>query len=983
MLPERLQSRIRHQLSLASPDLEARALAIELAELGKRARERLEQCATLIRLGNEQAALQAAEAEPSLPDLCASLGFAGSEAWARLCEKHGLPTAPPPDDAQVLAVELLYGKPIEENHPLYRDYRQAIRERDDARALTVLRSIAAVNPGDGNARAELERLGAKFMRESLAKVAGLFARGDAEAATRLMDRMEQLGTSGLAGDPGWEESLRLRGEWIRAQSRRRIADHAARARDARAAGDWQACADAVGAARTLERNAGVRAEDADAATLGACESWAGEHVAAEAAAHRARAEIESLRDEWSRLSEEASRRESADLLRRLNQWLERAQAAADRLDPSSVDAAGRLSRALHQRLVRRHTLRTAAGVGVLLLAVLAGHLAFQSLRARSAIDTGLRQAEMALESWDEDAAERALAESARLATTPELVAELSERASPLRDRARNQRAQEAELATEAAFLAETRVRGVDTANFAETARRARELQSRLRDVGAAAKARISRKAGDLADLVATCEKVGGGLRATTEGLVRELTQAVGDGEKIGDPAKAAALAERIRSTLGSPGALQAVGPETGDPALALAERVTQRLEQDRARQGALQRLDTANDLRAYLSALANLAAETVDSPERRAAKLLAENAAQLDDLPRCLLGARAAAMWDGAATAKPPALTLNPEEAQIAARITDDALVRNLRKYIIREHVSPEPGVSEAHARESELVVGPVSAETRPFPGGNETVYTGKVLRSSGDVVDARWSLRTFINGVVSGKEPTEGLPIPEVDYLRRFSRYFAVNRGQLAEPALRTLERVRRENGAPMLRAFHLQELYRLAAVRAAESGLAFSPSAQRDAAELRGITQNNLRMTEFAFSSDTALKSELGKFLARNTAAYADEARFLRAMMGAMRRGGLVLVGRVDADGRPSLKGRGASGQLLVGLGADGRPAVLFECGDDGVPELVANPAPLSPLLRLATPPSEAATAAGKPPADLAAPAGGWDSLLKGKDL
>ena len=165
MQAERLIARIRSQLELGTPDLEARSLAGEYAALCLRARERLEQCATLVRGGNEHAAFQAAEAEPDLLGLCALLSFAESDRWHALCRERGLPAGFPLDGQHVLAVESLYGRVIGESHPLYRDYRDAIRRRDEDRALAVLRSIVRINPDDPNAQSELARLSAKFLRE--------------------------------------------------------------------------------------------------------------------------------------------------------------------------------------------------------------------------------------------------------------------------------------------------------------------------------------------------------------------------------------------------------------------------------------------------------------------------------------------------------------------------------------------------------------------------------------------------------------------------------------------------------------------------------------------------------------------------------------------------------------------------------------------------------------------------------------------------
>ncbi|MFM9166913.1 MAG: hypothetical protein ACKOQ9_01100, partial [Verrucomicrobiota bacterium] len=146
MSPERLIARIRLQLELGTPDLESRSLAAEYASLCSRVRERLEQCATLIGAGDDHAAFQAAEADPDLLGLCAHLSFSDADRWHGFCREHGLPAGFPLDDRHLLAVEGLYGRAIGESHPLYRDYRDAIRRRDEERALEVLRSIVRINP---------------------------------------------------------------------------------------------------------------------------------------------------------------------------------------------------------------------------------------------------------------------------------------------------------------------------------------------------------------------------------------------------------------------------------------------------------------------------------------------------------------------------------------------------------------------------------------------------------------------------------------------------------------------------------------------------------------------------------------------------------------------------------------------------------------------------------------------------------------------
>jgi len=982
MLPERLQSRIRVQLSLSTPDLEARALATEMAELGKRASERLAQCATLARLGNDQAALQAAEAEPSLLDLCAWLSFEESVAWRQLCMDNGLPTAPPLDDTQLLSVEQLYGKPIDENHPLYRDYRQAIRERDDSRALYVLRSITTVNPSDTNAQTELNRLRNKFIRDAMKSVTENCAIKDTEASVQLMSRMEQVGTAQLKGDPEWEEALRLRALWIQSQSRSRISGHAQRANQAYNAKDWRTCADEVGAARTTERNAGIKAEGAEAEILKTCETWASGLAQAAAAEVNARNQIENLREEWNRLGQEAQVGRSADLLRRVNKWIEKASSTTYPMPVEMVAAANELSRALHRKVVRAHTKHVSLSVLALISVLTMTYFFYESVRSKSEIETAINTIETPLQNWDFEAADQKITEANNLAKTPELKEITADKIAKIRQEIISLKEKEQQLATEAAYLSQANTTGIDANNFLEVQRRGNAFNEALTKIGSQAAKRLKMQSGNVDTLIAQCKKFEKDLSKQIDQLSETLEKAIGT-----NPQLAEETTEKIRVLLKTPGVKTVVGTECSDRAMALTDRSEQRLKLDSASQNAQRRLSNAKDLKSYLATLQAIQKETPELDVGKAALFIVESKDELSQLPRCLLGPRMAAMWDAATTSEPANYKLNPEELSIAQRLTQDNLIRGIRIFSIREHTSPEAGVNLSKVIETEYVVGNLTTQTHRVDGLSETVYKGNVLRSSGDLVEMTWSLREFSNNNVTGKEPTEGTPLPEQEYLKRFDRYFYLSAdGALPEPPLRSIERVRKEAGSILLRAYHLQELYRLASVRSDLSGLAFSPSAQRDAADLRGITQNNLRSWEFVYSRDKVLLKELSKFHALTSVKYYTEAKFFRSFVSTLRNNGLILVGYVALDGRTPLCTQPfAPGTILCGLNSEGKPVALFESVDGTklVPVSNTSAAPFSPLLCLATNPKDAAEATGTPPAELITPSGGWNNLLKGKDF
>ena len=966
MTPDRLQARIRAQLDLGSPDLETHVLATELAALAARARERLEQCAALIRLGNEQAALQAAESEPPLLDLCSWLGFADADRWARLCRERGLPAPAALDDAAIAAVEQLYGKPIDENHPLYRDYRQAVRERDDARALAVLRAITRINPGDANAQAELGRLGAKFAAASLVRIRERLAAGDLGEVDRVASEVERLGAAGLAGDPDWETSLVRRREWHAAAARTRLAALAAEAETARRVGEPRACAAAVAAARALARQTGALPEPADEALLGTAESWAGALLAAEQAETAARAEAESLAGEMPALRRDVRARADSAALRRAGAWLARAEAVEERLDPAMLEEARALRAEAHRRVNRRHTLGVGLALSVLLALVASGYGLLAEHQETAATSDALAQAAALADTGDLDGAREALT---RIPPGRETAAnELRRRMDELRET-------EHGLSREAEALAALARSGVTRANQAEARRRALALRAAADKLPRPMGERVLRRGGDLPALLQSAEKERAALESELRGLVRELELALGSGARLADGSATERLAADIRALVAAGG--DALPSELLDRSLARAELATERLGRERQSDAEARQLAEAADLPAYLAALRAIAGARPETGPSRAAGKLLERAGALEGLPRPLLGQRIGAMWDALPEA-PEAPAMEADEAIEVARIIDDPALRQLRRYILQEH-----GASGIRATGAIIVSGTVSREVRRIAAGTETLTTAQVLRSSGDLAQESWSLRRFDNGTSGGQELAEALALPDTEYLRRMGRLVDGATRRATEPTLAVAERARRERASALLRAHHLQQLLALAARQPARSGLAFSPSAMSDARELRGLTQNTLGATDFLFPERWKdVRSELEKLLARPAAPYAAEARHLRGLLGKVREGGLRMAGRVDAAGEPVLREE-AGAALFIGLDSAGQPGVLFQGDGKGGLRRLRDPMPMGPLLRPVTLPSEAAASLGPAPAGMPLPAGGWDEVLKGTDL
>lgn len=982
MQVERLIARIRGQLELGTPDLEARSLAGEYAALCQRARERLEQCATLVRSGNEHAAFQAAESEPDLLGLCALLSFAESDRWHALCRERGLPAGFPLDVQHVLAVEGLYGRAIGESHPLYRDYRDAIRRREEDRALSVLRSIVRINPDDPNARSELARLSAKFLRESLGKVVAFFEQGREEEAVELMNRMERFGANDLAGEPRWDDALGRRVAWLRSKAAQQVTVLVDEAAEARAGGHWEACAAALGRVRSLERDHQLTLSADAAGQVAELEAWAGELAAAAEAEAGLRATVEGLLEEWALLQQEAARGSSpAILIVRLSAWLERATPHVERLPDGILREARALRQNTRARLNRRYMVLTASWVGGLLL-LIAGAAYWNILKTQEEESRDrFSEASRLIELYDHPAALVALDEFERGGLSSADQAARKAQTAPLRQRLAAQAADEQRLRLEALALADRRKQGLTLGNVAETESRASKYLQEFNQVGAALQARLKVLLPEPETLLSACRQMLDRTRNDVAAQIAVLNKAMGD-DNATDLTKAAEALERLRLLLKT---LTEAKDKDLDSALAAADRAELRLAGERKTIAALRSLGQAADLAGYLAALSDTAANNAGEKSDLGARasFVFTRAPTLQALPRSALAPRVGAMWDAAATADAAGIfnpaTLTDVEQRGLRGLSDTSLADSLRRYTLNAY-----SVRGVATGRTVYVVGDIVETKRPISDGLEFTQKAKELTREGTVVEGVWSRREFNNGVRGGEEIVNPATIGELDAIRQVSRFQDARTGKLLEPLIRTMDRVRRSDSRyPELRAYQLQELFKLATSRPDAWGLLFSPTAQRDAEQLRRITQNALRPYDFLFKEKwTDILPELRTFLTPpGGAGYAEEARFWRATFAHLRNRKLIFAGWVGRDGRPELR-ETLKGSALYGLDNEGKATVLFRVGDDGDVKRVAEAAPLTPLLRYPGTVAEAAQAAGLPKG-LLAPEGGWETLLQGRDL
>ncbi len=180
-----------------------------------------------VMLGNnsEIEALQVAEEPPRLMGLVELLSFGDEVAWQEYCETHSHSVAPLIDFRQVDSLAELYKKGLSPNHPLYRDYRAAIRSRDDDKALELLGIISRLNPSDANAIKEMHRLGRKGAIAELEQLKACLQSGTDEELVARMAKIEAIAPDEEHHTrPEWKSALEKRRAYAEKESRKRMGE---------------------------------------------------------------------------------------------------------------------------------------------------------------------------------------------------------------------------------------------------------------------------------------------------------------------------------------------------------------------------------------------------------------------------------------------------------------------------------------------------------------------------------------------------------------------------------------------------------------------------------------------------------------------------------------------------------------------------------------------------------------------------------------
>ena len=288
---ERLVRKIAEVAAHPVTDTQTAKLAHDYAELCRAANRRLEQCALMIEAGQFLQALQLSETVPPLMDLITLLSFRQAADWRNYCQAHQLPWAEPFYDKYIRLLNEAYGKGIAGDHPFYRDYRRAVMENDDARAFSILRVIAKLNPSDTNTKEEMKRLEEKLLRAKMESLRQVLAGGD---PVNIQASLEQLEASGLpvpASHPVWQQA-----QVARCQLMLR------RAEELRRDELWQDVEVVIEEIHSFATRYNVRLPDTDADVWTALEEWATEKRAAYEAQQDFRRAVSALEYEADSLT---------------------------------------------------------------------------------------------------------------------------------------------------------------------------------------------------------------------------------------------------------------------------------------------------------------------------------------------------------------------------------------------------------------------------------------------------------------------------------------------------------------------------------------------------------------------------------------------------------------------------------------------------------------------------------------------------------
>jgi hypothetical protein len=236
---------IRRELAVAGKEPSASVAQAYLAACATAGRK-LSQVAEMAGAGSPLQALDLAQARPTLWEELEMLGGAFRPDWLARCREHGLPEPGEFPAADLRTLSRLFSKDAQQTAAYYKQFRSAMMARDEDRAFLVLDAICALDPEDGNARQEKERIRRKRVATLLPELENAM-RGDNEGEVlELLTKVERVAQpEELALSTSHTEAVKLRDRAHRAESAARVREMVGRFGDQAPVSGWLSVADQV------------------------------------------------------------------------------------------------------------------------------------------------------------------------------------------------------------------------------------------------------------------------------------------------------------------------------------------------------------------------------------------------------------------------------------------------------------------------------------------------------------------------------------------------------------------------------------------------------------------------------------------------------------------------------------------------------------------------------------------------------------------
>ncbi len=959
----KLVRQIRDALAANGSNAPVESLAAEYAQLCKEANQRLESCAAMLGKGSEYQALQLAETEPVLMDLIAILSFEQVPAWEAYCLAHNLPVAPKFNPKAVQALDGLYSKGINANHPLYKDYRAAISSRDDPKALHIIRSIVRLNPSDANAKVELDRIENKLFQIKLLELRNILTQRDENGTLSALSELERLSTPAkLAELPEYARACVVRREFARREAMA-VADRLCESLDEeRQAGAWRMIVGILARLKTLQAEHEFNLPESGAAKCVEMQRY----FDTQRAAAETKARFEQALMDLGGLAQEFDTRlltrgsltlaEGQNLHGKFNRkWKEIEQFQrpvpedfVQKVRASAAALAGELDRLQRQRRHKKILLGTAVAI-----AMCVG--AWFAIRA-SRVQDYATQLSALREAGQVEAAEKMIAqirnENVSLSKSPKLTARLDEVERWTRD-------ERAKLAG---------------------------VENRLSDLEATAKTGMADSdptvfATKLETTNQLIEALVGGLRAAPAGrilvvrnqfeayvtTVREKLVAQADGELtslenlVGSKLAYDQTKESIAQTLAQVDPVLKGLEARAKPSLAALELPSAQ----QTRLGALrERVDLfhdevdamgkvheamlqANSLEAYLHALGGYkTSKLTQTPEVSNAHKLLATAPSPDSLLAGLLLPNDATGWAAAKSDTSGEMfapdTVLPGEITAFRALRDDRYLNDIWQLTLID-LQKRGAKRELYSR----------SELKKDVQVNFTTVGDEWIAWKGDVYDpsttaeppafkpTNYNMRRTRSGAGSGVSGTAEVKEHRLSAVSQCIVSLELNRmtdtteTSFKKPLLAVFGGlVRDKTTGPLFKAYLMQQLASVLNVRPYAWGFEYCPSLRNDLAELGKLCGGvDLRSQDWLLERKKAqLGPKLTLFFARlQNRDYLGEARLHREILRAVVKAGLQFGGFIDSEGKANLLGEARSAKMLWSLADDGQSLVRYSLLED----------------------------------------------------